>query len=102
MASLLAALDLPWARRELIAALGEDGQPDVANRRRLAAALARSRDHDTRRIAQQLTPGPPLPHADDIGYTFDEVVAEMLEHDLYADDVAPIAARLRASLPDVF
>jgi hypothetical protein len=102
MASLLAALDQPWSRRELVAALDEHAQTNISIRRELAARLARSHDADTRRIAHQLVPGPPQPAPGGVGYTFDEVVASSVHEDWYADDVAPIAARLRAVLPDVF
>jgi hypothetical protein len=99
---LLALLDQPWSRRELVAALGADGQPDVTNRRYIAAGLARSRDAETRRIAAQLTPAPPEP-TEGIGFSFDEVVAKWVEEEsAYADELAPLAARLRAVLPDVF
>ena len=85
-----------------MAALGADGQPDLTNRRYLAAALARSRDVETRRTAAQLAPGPPE-HTDGVGFSFDEVVAKWVEEEsAYADELAPLVTRLRAVLPDVF
>ncbi len=93
---LLACIDQPWCHHELAAVLG-DPALDVAVRRRAARALAACSGELAAMRARALTPAAPVHDDTKLGFSWEEVDADMLEREPFElpEELRTLAARIR-------
>lgn len=80
VSALLALIDEPWSRLEVINALTDGTHlDDTPAQRMLSATLIHSSDLETQKKGKELMPPERIRDEGEFGYTFDEVVATSLE-----------------------